>query len=237
MFPRAKIATGAVAGILTFAVTGAAALAAFQPMAPLVSAAAHATDAQTTAAERGERGGPFRALEAVLERLVQNGTITSEQKAEILEAVAAAGRDRAGADRDRDGHLKRIWNGFMRLSLEYLELEKDDAREALRAGASLGELADASLGKSRDALIAYLVSEATALIDQALANEKITAEQAQAAEAGLAERVAAFVDRVHGNDATRELRERAKDLRERAKELRDRLKEQRDRLKEQRSGI
>lgn len=225
MFLKTKIATGAVAGVLTLAVTGAAALAAFQPAEPLVSAAVHATNTDASAAERGKNTGHVRALEAILERLVRNGTITAEQKTQILEAVSSAGDDENGAR-----HLKQIWSSFMGFSVEYLGLEKENVTAALRGGTSLGALADATEGKSRDELIVFVVVEVTALIDQAVVDEKITAERAVAAKAGLAEKVGKFVDHVYekrvAKDRAKELREQAKELkeraRERAKELRTR---------------
>ncbi len=230
MFLKTKIATGAVAGVLTLAVTGAAAFAAFQPAEPLVSAAVHATDAQASAAERGKNTGHVRALEAILERLVQNGTITAEQKGQILAAVNSAGAAEDGAR-----HLKRIWGSFMSLSVEYLGLTKAEVNTALRTGTSLGALADPTQGKSRDGLIGAIAAGATGLIDRAFADAKITEEQAAAAEAELLDKIIAFVDHVYEQkvptDRAKQLKERTKELKERAKE---RAKELRERFKERR---
>jgi hypothetical protein len=231
MFLKSKIATGAVAGVLTLAMTGASALAAFQPAQTPASATVHVADTETNAAERGKNTGHIRALEAILGRLVANGTITAEQKAQILEAVNSAGDAEDGAR-----HLKRIWNTFMGFSVEYLGLEKDDVNVALREGTSLGALADTTEGKSREELILFIVVEVTTLIDQAVADEEITDERATAAKAGLAEKVTRFVDHVYekrvAKDRAKELKERAKELKERAKE---RAKEQKERTKERRA--
>jgi hypothetical protein len=235
MFLKTKIATGAVAGVLTLAMTGAAAFAAFQPVGAMASATVRGTDTQTSAAEREKNTGLVRALEAILERLVQNGTITAEQKTQILAAVNSA-----EDDEDSARHLKRIWNSFMGLSVEYLGLEKEDVNAALREGTSLGALADATEGKSRDELIVFVVAEVSALIDQAVVDEKITAERAATAKAGLADKVAKFVDHVYekrvAKDRAKELREQAKELKERAKdrskELKERAKERAKELKE-----
>jgi polyhydroxyalkanoate synthesis regulator phasin len=238
MFLKTKIATGTIAGVLTLAMTGAAAFAAFQPAEPLVSAAAHPTDAQTSAAERGKNTGLVRALEAILGRLVANGTITAEQKTKILEEVGSAGAPEDGARQQ-----KRIWGSLMGFSVEYLELTKAEVGTALRAGTSLGALAGATEGKSRDGLIGAVATGVTGLIDEALADGKITEERAAAAEAELLERVTKFVDHVYepdaGKDRASEKKERVKELKERTKELKERAKERatdlRERLKEQRA--
>ena len=230
MFLKTKIATGAVAGVLTLAMTGAAAFAAFQPAGPLVSAAVHATDTGTSAAERGKNTGHVRSLEAILGRLVANGTITAEQKTQILAAVSSADSEENGAR-----HLKRIWSSLMGFAVEYLGLETEAVTAALRGGTSLGALAGATEGKSRDEMIVFIGAEVTALIDQAVLDEKITAERAETAKAGLADKVAKFVDHVYekrvAKDRAKELKERAKELKERAKE---RAKELKERLKERR---
>lgn len=234
MFLKTKIATGAVAGVLTLAMTGAAAFAAFQPAEPLVSAAVHASDTQTSAAERGKNTGHIRALEAILGRLVENGTITAEQKTQILAEVGSAGAPEHGARQ-----LKRIWGSLMGFSVEYLELTKTEVGTALRAGTSLGALADATADKSRDGLIGAIATGVTGLIDQALADGKITEERAATAEAELLERVTKFVDHVYepgaGKDRANEQKERVKELKERTKELKERAKDLRERLKERRA--
>jgi polyhydroxyalkanoate synthesis regulator phasin len=242
MFLKTKIATGAVAGVLTLAMTGAAAMAAFQPAGPMVSAAVRGTDAQVSAAEREKNTGLVRALEAILERLVRNGTITAEQKTQILAAVNSAETQEDGAR-----HLKRIWNGLMGLSVTYLGLTKTEVNTALRAGTSLGALADTTEGKSRDGLIGALAVGVTALIDQAVADGKITEERAATAEAELLERITKFVDHVYEqkapSDRAKEQKERTKELKERAKErtkelkerAKERIKELKERIKEKRA--
>jgi polyhydroxyalkanoate synthesis regulator phasin len=189
MFAMTKLAAGVAAGVLSFAVTGAAAYAAFQPVEGAPTAASIPGQASEAQAERGGKG-ELAALNAILERFVQNGTITAEQKAKILEALRTAGQ------RD-ERHLKEIWEGLMGLSVEYLGLTKDQVGEALRAGTSLSALANETSGKSRQGLIDLLVERVTARVDQAVADEKVTPEQADRFTAGLAERIAKFVDHVY----------------------------------------
>lgn len=236
MFLGTKLATGAVAGVLTLAMTGAAAFAAFQPAEPLVSASVHASLTGNSAAERGKNTGLVRALEAILGRLVENGTITAEQKTEILAAIGPA--EAPAAPADGAGAFKRIWGSFMELSVEYLALEKTEVGTALRAGTSLGALADATKGKSRDELILHLVVEASFLIDEAVANGRVTEERAAEARVGLNERVTKFVDHVYEARGAKEPGERAKErvdrFKERMKDLKERLKERREALKAER---
>jgi polyhydroxyalkanoate synthesis regulator phasin len=210
MFPMTKLATAAVTGVLSLAVTGAAAFAAFQPVtAPAEATAIVSEEAQVTAAERKGAG---EALEQILSRLVENGTITQAQKEAILKAV----REAAEHERERDRHLKEIWGSLMRLSVDYLGLTKEQVNESLRTGTSLGELADATPGKSREGLISYLVAQVTALIDKAVADGKITQEQGDRAKAGLRDRIVKFVDHKYEKRPAKEAREKDKD-KERAK--------------------
>lgn len=238
MFSKTKFVTGAVAGALTLAMTGASAFAAFQPAETRAATAVHVADTETSAAERGKNTGHVRALEAILGRLVRNGTLTAEQKTQILEEFASAGAAEDGARQ-----LKRIWGSLLGFSVEYLGLEKAEVQAALRAGTSLGALADATEGKSRDGLIGAITTGVTGLIDQALADGKITEERAAAAEADLLERVTKFVDHVYqpgaGKDRASEQKKRVQEFKERTKELKERAKERlsdlKDRFKERRA--
>lgn len=231
MFSKTKIASGAVAGVLTLAMTGASAFAAFQPAETPASAAVLVTDTETSAAGRGKNTGHVRALEAILGRLVKNGTITAEQKTRILEEFASEGAAENGARQ-----LKQIWGHLMGFSVEYLGLTKAEVHTALRAGTSLGALADATAGRSRDGLIGAIATGVTGLIDEALADGKITEERAAAAEAELLERVTKFVDHVYepgaGKDRAKPQKERVQEFKERTKELKERAKERAGDLKE-----
>jgi hypothetical protein len=77
----------------------------------------------------------------------------------------------------------------------YLGVSGTEIRAQLAAGKSLGEIANATPGKSRDGLVGALVTAATARIDQAVSANKLTADQAAALKAKVATEVAAFVDR------------------------------------------
>jgi len=129
----------------------------------------------------GEIGG-------ILDTLVKNGVITADQKAKIVEAFEAA----------RAAHRKPGGVAF-KASLEEIAKAIGITVEQLRQewpGKSLAQVAQAH-GVSRDTLIQRLTAAATARIDKAVTENKITAEQATNMKARLPEFLAKTVDQVH----------------------------------------
>jgi polyhydroxyalkanoate synthesis regulator phasin len=189
-----KLATAAVTGVLSLAVTGAAAFAAVPSAEPTRLTAAIDTAPQTTA--QADRDGKDKnkdrgdALKAVLDRLVANGTITQAQEEAILKAFKEA----AGHRDESAGIAKRILGDLMQLSVEYIGLPNEAVTGQLKAGKSLGEIAATQPGKSKEGLITYLVAQVSAQLDQAVAEGKITKERADEAKKGLVEHVTKFVD-------------------------------------------
>jgi hypothetical protein len=78
---------------------------------------------------------------------------------------------------------------------EYLGLTQTDITKALREGKSLGDIANATTGKSKDGLVAQLTTAANARIDKAKTDGKIAAETATALKAQVGAAVTALVDR------------------------------------------
>ena len=76
----------------------------------------------------------------------------------------------------------------------YLGISQSDLITQLRSGKTLAQIAAATPGKSRDGLIAALVQAATAKIDQAVKDGKLTADQATKIKADLATHIANMVD-------------------------------------------
>lgn len=72
-----------------------------------------------------------------------------------------------------------------------LGISEDELRTQLRSGQSLAEIA----GDKTGAVVDALVAEATARIDQAVTDGKLTAEQAAERKASLTERITAMVER------------------------------------------
>lgn len=171
--------------MLSLALLGGAAAAAFQPVG-----------AQTSAhPERVEKAKPpLPKLEEILDRLVVDGKITATQREAILAAVKHA-TDKTEEKRPASswkGHLE----GYLKTAATFLGLTEKDVLAALREGKSLAELAVAH-GKTREALIAAISAPANAKVAEALAANTMTAEQATKAKAEIAERAAKLVDAKH----------------------------------------
>ena len=77
----------------------------------------------------------------------------------------------------------------------YLGISTTDLQTQLRSGKTLAEIAAATAGKTKDGLIAAIVADETAQIDKAVADGKVTADQATKIKTGLAERVTQMVER------------------------------------------
>lgn len=205
MFTKTTLATGALVGVLSLAVTGAAAFAAFQPAA-LAEATVASARPDTASNVTAERDRPATAIAAILERLVQNGTITAAQKEAILAALREAkerkgdgdrkpGHDQ-GKDKGKGKHLqpRAIMGDLWKAASDYLGVERGQLMQQMKDGKSLGQIANATSGKSRAGLIAAMVAAANAEIDDAVAKGKLTAEQAAKAKERVPGAVEKFVD-------------------------------------------
>ncbi|HEY6202842.1 MAG TPA: hypothetical protein VI056_07340 [Candidatus Limnocylindria bacterium] len=78
---------------------------------------------------------------------------------------------------------------------DYLGISQTDLIKAMREGKSLGDIANATAGKSRDGLVAQLTTAANAKIDKAMTNGKLTAEAATALKGQVGSAVNVLVDR------------------------------------------
>ncbi len=76
----------------------------------------------------------------------------------------------------------------------YLGIAQADLTTRMRAGETLAAIANATPGKSRDGLVAALVTATNAGIDKAVADGKIPADRAAELKAKTAERTARLVD-------------------------------------------
>ena len=178
----AVIAATTVVGL---SMLGSAAFAALAPTAAneMRSLVTPQAGAMTVAeAPRGNK------LKDVLDALVTKGVITRQQEDAILGAL----RDKSH-DRDREELLRRIFAGLFQQAATYLGAPPADLKAKL-PGTSLGAIANATAGKSRDGLVTTLVNAVSDAVAKALADGKITQEQADKAKASVPERVAKFVD-------------------------------------------
>ncbi len=88
----------------------------------------------------------------------------------------------------------RIEDNSLGAAASYLGIAEADLRTKLQGGQTLAAIANATAGKSRDGLITALVADATAKIDQAQKDGKITADQATHLAANLTAHVTQEVD-------------------------------------------
>jgi len=95
----------------------------------------------------------------------------------------------------RAPNVKGFLGEMSKTAQTFLGLSAKDIANAMRNGQSLGELANATKPNGRDGLVAALTTSATAQIDAAVANNKLTAEQATALKGKVGGEIASFVDR------------------------------------------
>ncbi len=175
-----------VTAIFGLGVLGTAALASFAPVS--AGTASLVPPLAGTAQAEAPKGASH--LKEVLDGLVSKGVITQQQE----DAILAALKDQSGG-RQRAELLKRIFAGLFDKSATYLGMAPKDLRAKL-PGTSLGAIANATAGKSRDGLVSTLVDAANAAIDEAVTDGKVTQAQADKAKAAAPARIAKFVDHV-----------------------------------------
>ena len=184
-FGRRQVALVLGTPVLSVALLGGAAAAAFQPV-----------DGQAVShRERVEKTKPpVPKLEEILDQLVQAGKITATQREAILAAVKQF-TDKVEEKRPAF-NWKGYLEGYLRTSATFLGMAERDLGAALREGKSLAELA-AARGRTREALIEAISAPALAKVAEALAAGKMTAEQAETAKTQIAGGAAKLVDTKH----------------------------------------
>jgi hypothetical protein len=179
---RQKFMLAAALGIGSVGLFGAAALGAFGPetSSSLVSAVAPAASAVFGADKTGDK------LKQILDGLVQKGVITAQQE----DAILAAAKDASA----KPVRAAKVVRDLLGESAKYLGLAPKDLAAKL-PGTSVGKIADATPNKSRAGLITGLSIAANEDITKALADKKITDDQAKKLRDGLAAEINTFVDR------------------------------------------
>lgn len=173
------------AAMLGLAVLGGVASAALAPQATAISE---------------ERGGHGREkLEAVLDALVEDGTIDEAQRDAILAKLAAAGPKDGERRKDEEKReqapklrfdIHRLLTNWFARAVEFIGLERRELGERLRAGDTLLEIAldeDKTEAGLIDAISAPGLEKIAALVEE----HELSAEQ----EAALKERLAAAVEK------------------------------------------
>lgn len=185
MLLNRKVALAAGAGALTAVLLGGAALAAFAPVTEDVRGA---LEGEVGAAAPANSGAD--KLKSILDGLVAKGLITAGQADAILAAVKAAEPVRD------NGALKRIYANLLEESAKYLGLTAGELKAKL-PGTTLGAIADTTAGRTRSGLTATLQNAVDAAIDKALAEARITKEQADRGKAESPAQIKRFVEQTH----------------------------------------
>jgi polyhydroxyalkanoate synthesis regulator phasin len=197
MLTTKKVALAVGVGTLTAVLLGGAALAAFAPVTENVASALEA-EIGTAPANSGTD-----KLRRVVDGLVARGVITVGQADAIVAAMKAA-------DPVRDnGIVKRVVAGLLEESAKYLGVSVGELKTKL-AGTTLSALAETTPGKTSAGLAATLQNAANAAIDKALAEAKLTKEQADKARADAPAHIKRFIEQTHpqaraSKPATRDL--------------------------------
>jgi polyhydroxyalkanoate synthesis regulator phasin len=99
-------------------------------------------------------------------------------------------------------NVKAFLGDMLQTARDYLGgATLQDVTTAMRSGKSLGDVANDS-GKGRDGLVAALTLTANTRIDKAVADQKLTADQATALKNRVTAEIAKFVDRKYPAKAT-----------------------------------
>jgi polyhydroxyalkanoate synthesis regulator phasin len=122
-------------------------------------------------------------IQEALEELVASGTLNQAQVDAITDALES---QIGGRDLERGHHGP----GHLETVAEVLGMEVDDLKTALQDGQTIAEIA----GDDVDAVTDALIAEANERIDQAVADGRLTADEAAEKQAEVAEKVEAKVN-------------------------------------------
>jgi hypothetical protein len=165
---RSKTTAIVSAGFLGAGLLGGVAFAAVPTTTDTIATTALNTATAATAQTTDEAA---RAkLKAALDALVAKNVITQAQEDAIISALTA--------DRTAHPKLREFVGDVAKASVSYLGLPADQVKQQLRAGKSLGDIANATAGKSRDGLLADLDAKAKDRIQAAVTAGTITQAQA-----------------------------------------------------------
>jgi len=194
---RRKAAITITTAILGTALLGGAALAALAPAqleTELVAGLDTAPGAQAGQPDRAD------AMKKILDALVTKNVITQAQEDAILAALKG--------DRTGEELLHRVLGALFDQSVTYLGTNPADLKTAL-PGTSLGAIADKTTGKSKAGLVTSLTTYANSAIDKAVADKKLTADQAAKAKSSAPAQITRFVDRTYPAKTPRTVTPRA----------------------------
>ena len=126
---------------------------------------------------------------------VSSGRLTQSQADEMLSDLTQRITDRVNATGPPTGpHGHRGPHGGLDAGAGYLGLSETALQTQLQSGKTLGEIADATSGKSKAGLIAALVADENSRLTQAVKDGHLTQSQADALAANIEARVTDFVN-------------------------------------------
>jgi len=199
------LVAGAGAGLIIEVSSSAGALSG-SPVAAVAAAVGDSTTdstvpGDTTAPDTTTRPDPTKRLQAVLQPLIDDGTITQAQADKVIAALVAAlpQVDHKGGPMGghRGGPGALIGEGLDVVATT-LGITPDEVRTALENGQSLADLA-VSKGKTAQDVIDAVVAEATTKINAQVTAGHLTQAQADQLIAGLTTGVTAFVNGTGGH--------------------------------------
>lgn len=188
---KIKIAVG-VAAVVAVAGGGAAAFAASEPWSPKEESQAVIDDAaEQLGVQPSELTDALeQALENRVDAAVAAGRLTEEQGKALKERLASGDAPLVFGGL---GHHGLGHHGNLDAAAGYLGLTETELRERLSGGDTLAEIAKAE-GKAVDDLVQALVETASAKLDQAVEDGRLTQAQVNAIKGDLRERITALVN-------------------------------------------
>jgi polyhydroxyalkanoate synthesis regulator phasin len=185
------------AGAFTTAFIGGVALAGFQPFA-----SADLTTVGGPTAALTEKAQPRDQLKTILDGLVAKGTITQGQEDAILQAIKDAAptpnpKANPKPARPTVPNVMSFIGDLTKAASAYLGMDAKTLLTQLRGGKSVADLANglSAQGKSAQGLIDSLTKTANDKLDQAVAANKLTADQATTLKPRIAAEITTFVNR------------------------------------------
>lgn len=158
-----------------------------------VAASAAPVDGENLASEDGKGG----TLRGALDKLVQAGVITAEQRDRILKALeeeqAAQKRKRGQGEKPKPPALKV---DLLREAAAAIGVDREQLLRELRDEKTIAKVA-AKHGLSRDAVVQRMTAAANAKVDEAVAKGQLDATRAAQMKERLAKQIAELVDRAH----------------------------------------
>jgi hypothetical protein len=127
---------------------------------------------------------------AALDKLVENGTLTQAQEDAVIDALKGAFPGKDG----RGERLQKLLRGTLEASANAIHISPEDLKAELQAGKSIADVATEH-NVSVDVVKQALTDAATAKVNEAVANHRITQARADTVLAKLP----ALIDRVVGH--------------------------------------